>query len=85
MKPPPILDQSRFFKGRSIFLRRSLLMPRGDTADLLPDMLAKVSADAVPCVYQTHIGRQLIEASKSKIIATLENSGRNRKVFLFQH
>jgi hypothetical protein len=53
----------------------------GDAADLLPGVLAQVSANEVPCVYQTHIWRQLSTTSKTKLISALEELGRDRAVF----
>ena len=52
----------------------------GDAAEALPGVLSKVPADEVPCVYQTHIWRQLSEARKTKIIHILESFGRDRAI-----
>jgi hypothetical protein len=61
--------------------RTSITFVEGDVADVLPNVLARVPAGEIPCVYQTHIWRQLPEAAKAKLITTLENVGRERKVF----
>ena len=52
-----------------------------DAADVLPNVLTKVPADEIPCVYQTHIWRQLSAATKATLVATLKIFGRERKVF----
>lgn len=52
----------------------------GDAADALPEALMNVPENELPCVFQTHIWRQLAPETKAKLIATLETFGRQRKV-----
>jgi hypothetical protein len=61
--------------------RASITFFEGDAADVLPHVLMKVAANETPCVYQTHIWRQLSPATKAKLNTTLQNVGRERKVF----
>lgn len=60
--------------------KSSFTVFEGDAAEILPTLLSKVPSDEVPCVYQTHIWRQLSEPTKTKIIHILESSGRDRTI-----
>jgi hypothetical protein len=54
----------------------------GDAADVLPDVLQGTAVGVTPCVFQTHIGRQLSVETKRKLSAAVENFGRVRKIYL---
>ena len=56
-----------------------------DSIETAPHIIAPSaehgSSNQIPCVYQTHIWRQLSLATKAKITETLEIFDRERKVF----
>jgi hypothetical protein len=54
---------------------------KGDAADLLPSVLSKVTDDTVPCVFQTHVWRQLSPAAKNRLIGILEEFGKTRELY----
>jgi hypothetical protein len=60
--------------------KSSFTIFEGDAAEVLPTVLSKVPSDEVPCVYQTHVWRQLSDPAKTKMVDILESFGRDRAI-----
>jgi hypothetical protein len=78
-------DRRKLFKNAVDLLeqeRNKIELFEGDAADVIADVLARVPVGEVPCIFQTHVGRQLSTEAKKKLFAAVEDLGRIRKIYL---
>lgn len=61
--------------------RHQITFMSGDATTLLSDVLRDIPADQMPCVFQTHIWRQLSREAKGRLENTLSSAGGERELF----